>query len=304
MSVGAERLNDKFLKAAIFSLFTYWLVTALGRRLVLFPCTVGPLYRRSTRWLTGFVLKNVDLILVRDRESLDIVKGLNASAGRRVRASADVALMQRDVHGFDMASLLGKPLSGPMVGFSVMKWTYVHTEAQTDFANYSAYVHEMAELADRVIERYGVTAVFVPTNYPVHGCREDDVATSLEVIAQMRHNERAALVRRLPSPGELKVLLGQCEVNVTTRMHACILSTSAGAPTMSVNYLFKLRGYMESLDAGACSIDIEDFCAEKAFEVFERLWEERPRWRCLIAARVAERGACLSKSLEALNDIV
>ena len=86
---------------------------------------------------------------------------------------------------------------------------------------------------------------------------------------------RIKIVDELPSALEFKSLLARSAVNVTTRMHACILSTSAFVPTMSINYLFKLKEYMDSLGMSKYSIDIEDFNAEDSLSMFDELWNTR-----------------------------
>ena len=162
---------------------------------------------------------------------------------------------------------------------------------------------QMAALADGLIERYGVRIVLYPTNFPVHGCREDDLTVSRAIAGRMRRGDEAAVVEELPTPAELKGMLACSELNITTRMHACILSTGSGTPTISVNYLFKVREYMRSLGLEAFSIDIEEFNAEWALETFGRMWPERGIWRGMIAAAIEEKKADLARAMERMDDL-
>jgi polysaccharide pyruvyl transferase WcaK-like protein len=304
VSVGAERLNDKYVKNVVFALFSYWLAVALKRRMILFPCTIGPLYRKATRWLCRLVLTRVDVVYVRDKESRDIVIGLGAGAGENMICTADVAVLQESAADVEVGKVVPVWPFGTVVGLSVMRWTYVSNEVKTDLACYSSYVREMAQFADEVITRYNATIVLIPTNFPVHGCREDDLTTSREVLSQMERKGRAVLVDRLPSPGQLKAVLSRCDVNIVTRMHACILSTAAGVPTMSVNYLFKLRSYMESLGMEEYAIDIERFSCVSALGIFDRLWASRAFLRAHLRDRIAERQLHVVESVGACSAFV
>lgn len=304
VSVGAERINDKFVKNILFSLYTYALVNKLGRKMILFPCTIGPFLFRWTKGLAGRVLRHLDLIYTRDDLSHTITCGLAGVPAERVVNTSDVAVFQQQNDRVKSLAMLGVSESQPIVGISVMRWTYVANKVETPYSNYNSYVGEMSRLADLLIERYGVLVVFYPTNFPVHGCREDDVSTALEIQCQMKHGSKTKVIRDLPTPSVFKGMLACSEVNITTRMHACILSTGAGVPTISVNYLFKLSEYMNSLGLAEFSIDIEEFCGERALAAFERMWHERPQWRATIEQAIAAKQRQLLNSFELMDQFI
>jgi polysaccharide pyruvyl transferase WcaK-like protein len=120
----------------------------------------------------------------------------------------------------------------------------------------------------------------------------------------MKNKACAHIIGTLPSPSELKGMLACSEVNITTRMHACILSTGASIPTISVNYLFKLKEYMHSLGLGDYSIDIEEFNADWALRAFDFLWQERPRWRAAISEAISKKQKQLDASMERFDALL
>lgn len=306
ISVGAERLNDKYPKNIAFSLFTYWIAKKSSRRMILFPCTIGPIFRRTTKRAVRFVLPKLDLVFVRDETSADIVRTLEACAPERLIQTTDVAILNHAApHDARLLrDSLGIPHGRSIVGISAMRWTYVHNSRDTSFSSYAAYVEQMAALADRLIELYGVHVVFFPTNYPERGCRENDVSVCHEIRDAMAHKEAATVIEVLPSAAQLQAMLSLSEVNITTRMHACILSTAAAIPTLSINYLFKLRGYMETLGLGEFSIDIEDFNCEDMLRLFDRMWRERVKWKAHLELRVTALQTALWKDLEPIRAFV
>ena len=192
----------------------------------------------------------------------------------------------------------------PIVGISAMRWSYFRNRVETPYSNYDAYVGQMAVLADELVATHGVRVVLFPTNFPVHGCREDDLAVSRAIRDRMERGGEVGVLETLPTPAELKGMLACSELNITTRMHACILSTGSGTPTISVNYLFKVREYMRSLGLEEFSIDIEEFNAAWAIGIFERMWPERAAWREKITAAVGEKKADLARAMERIDDLV
>lgn len=301
VSVGAERLNDKYYKNVLFSLYTYFLVRLLGRRMVLFPQTSGPFFFSWTKWLTHKVLRNVDLVYTRDGESTRLLRDVIGLPRDKLIESVDVAVMETGISREEAFERMGIPKATPLVGISAMRWSYFKNRVETLFSNYPAYLREMARTIDVLIEKYKVTVVLFPTNFPIHGSREDDVTTCGEILSRVKRRDRAKLVYDLPTPSQLMGMLACCEVNITTRMHACILSTNAFVPTVSVNYLFKVREYMTSLGLGDFSIDIEEMNAERALAAFGRIWEEREHWRSNLRKAIGERKENLWKSMEALD---
>ena len=296
VSIGAERINDKYVKNVIFSLYTYSLVKRMKKKMVIFPSTIGPFLYQWTRKLTARIFRKLDLIYVRDQRSYNETVSLSGIDVNRVINTVDVAVFQswKD----NTRELLPVKTEKQIVGISAIRWTYVANKYDTPFSNYDAYVREMAKFTDMIIEKYGVHVVLYPTNFPVHGCREDDVVVAKEIYEKLNCKECVTCLESLPTPYEFKSMLSCSEVNITTRMHACILSTGAAIPTISVNYLFKIAEYMESLGLKDFSIDIEDFNSDIALDVFGKIWANRSEWKEHIRQKIIEKQDNLNSALE------
>lgn len=310
VSVGAERLNDKFVKGLVFSALSLELLKALGKKVVFFPSTIGPFLYPPTRALSSHALRRLDLVYTRDEQSTrTCIEELELSPTKVVE-TADVAVLQaqektavsRDLIRSFMDGRVVPPDDSAIVGLNALKWTYRANRKETPYSNYRSYLVEMATLADDLVERYGVTIGLYPTNFPVNGCREDDLSVCREIRERMVHAGSTFLVDRLVTPAQLKGMLACSRVNIVTRMHACILSTGAGVPTLSVNYLFKLREYMESLGLDTFSIDIEDFNAKSMGEAFGLMWNAREFWADQIQKTMGHKREMVKQALERMND--
>ncbi len=303
ISVGAERINDKFIKNIIFSLYTYLLVKKMGKPVVLFPCTIGPFLFGWTKWLAAKVLTLVDLIYTRDDLSFKTACKVLGIDKTKVVNTSDVAVIQNQIPCEAARKIMNVDVSEKIVGISAMKWTYVANSVETEYSNYDAYVCQLAKLSDEIISRYNVTIVFYPTNYPVNGCRENDVNTARDIINKMTYKNHTHLIDVLPTPSELKGMLSCSQVNIATRMHACIFSTGALIPTISINYLFKLKEYMNALGLKEFSIDIEQFNANWGINAFDSIWRDRQKCRDILQKSIERKQQSLWTSIKALDKI-
>lgn len=301
VSVGAERLNDKYYKTVLFSLYSLYVSKYLGKKTIIFPSTFGPFFFWWSKLFAGKVLSQLDIIYTRDHASTQtICDNLNVPR-EKVISSVDVAVLQESIGKREALRMIPAEENELIVGISAMRWGYFKNRIETPYSNYDAYVRELAKTANTLISEYGVTIVFYPTNYRIHGCEDDDPSTAYNVLSMINYPKRVKVISRLPKPSQFQGMLSCSQINITTRMHACILSTNAYIPTISINYLFKLKEYMSSLGLSDFSIDIEEFCSEKALTAFRKMWPEREKWRIHLEKKIRARKHILWNTMERLN---
>ena len=299
VSVHAERIKEAFYIDALYTLFSFRIAHLLAKKVVLFPCTLGP-YGFGTRFLVNRWLRNVDLLFTRDELSFKLANETKGLSPNKIIRSADVAVMQKNIGSAEALALIGCSPQDKVVGISVMQWRYIKGDI-SPYSNYTAYVAEMTKVVDRLITEYGVKVVLYPTNYAIRGCTTEDREASRAIYQSSTHKDRVICIEQFLSPTELKGALACSEVNITTRMHACIFSTGAGVPTISVNYLYKLREYMANLGLEDFSIDIEEFNAEWMMAAFDRMWLHRAEIRQKIQMRMDANRTLLQTSMLQLD---
>jgi len=302
VSVHAERIKESFHIDALYTLFSFHIAHLLGKKVILFPCTLGP-YGFGTRSLVNRWLRDVDLIFTRDKLSFKLAHEADGLTPEKIIACPDVAIIQKSIGRQEALALIGCSPEDKLVGISVMRWRYIQGNVSA-YSNYASYVVEMAKVVDHLISTYGVKVVLYPTNYAIHGCTTEDREAVCDIYTAASLKERVIKMERFLAPSELKGALACSEVNITTRMHACIFSTSAGVPTLSVNYLYKLREYMAALGLQDYSIDIEYFNAAWMKTVFAKIWSLRPEIRQQLQDRIEAKRALLNANIDLLHNLV
>jgi polysaccharide pyruvyl transferase WcaK-like protein len=313
VSVGAERINDNFYKAMFFSLYMLWCARLCGKFLVLFPATIGPFHYAVTKFVSRRILNRCHVIYLRDERSYRTVRRLKITRPQ-VLATCDVAVLQQALAPAQLAQRcvelalpvpqpLAQPLPAPglhhagagpntsaqaaarpWVGFSVLRWSYANARGVSRYTDYKLAV---ARAADYLIEQAGVDVFLLATNVPVHGCREDDVATIGEIGSMIKNKDRVYAVTSLLTPAEIKSLISHMELCVMTRMHASIFSTGSCTPTVTINYQFKLKEYMKLLGLGRYTIDIDEVFTESLIALVGRGWQDRHRIRRQLVEKMA-----------------
>lgn len=302
VSVGAERINDNFYKAILFSLYMLWMVKTYGKFLVLFPQTIGPFHFKTTRFLAAAVLSRCDVLFLRDQKSSAIVKEIGVQCPV-VIDTCDVAVLQPAVDAGKAMELLrqaGVPADDKsLIGMSVMRWSYIKAEGAS---GYEEYKRAIATVADECIEQKGARVLFIATNVLTEGCREDDVSAAQEIMALMRHGDRATVLNTVYSPAEMKGIMGLLDLCLVTRMHACIFSTGIFTPTLSINYQFKLREYMSLMGLGEYTVDIDHVTTDNLRVLLERAWEDRAENREVLERHITAQGLALETAMAKLPE--
>jgi colanic acid/amylovoran biosynthesis protein len=302
VSVGAERINDNFYKAILFSLYMLWMVQTYGKFLVLFPQTIGPFHFRITRFLSAAILSRCEVIFLRDQKSREIVEEIGVH-GPIIVDTCDVAVLQPAVD-FDQARELLRQAGvveddRPLVGMSVMQWSYIKAEGKS---GYEEYKRAIAAAADEFIEQKGVRVLFIATNVLTEGCREDDVAAAQDIMELMRRKEGATILHRVYTPAQMKGIMGLLELCLVTRMHACIFSTGFFTPTASINYQFKLKEYMHLMGLGEYTVDIDTVTTENLRALLALAWEDRARNREVLKRNITAWAASLEAEMGRLPE--
>jgi polysaccharide pyruvyl transferase WcaK-like protein len=185
----------------------------------------------------------------------------------------------------------------PLVGISVMQWSYIKAKGQS---GYEEYKNAIAMVADEFIENKGVHVLFIATNVLTEGCREDDVAAAEDILALMKHKGEVTILDRVYTPSQMKGIMGLLELCLVTRMHACIFSTGIFTPTASINYQFKLKEYMKLVGLGDYTVDIDKVTVANLSELMNRAWHDRDANRSVLEANMSAWAVHIEEEMQAL----
>jgi colanic acid/amylovoran biosynthesis protein len=271
--------------ASLFSLNIYWILAwwsmlfsrtwdiliakFLGKKVILFPNSVGPFRTWVGRFLSRLALNNCDCVLVRESISFDIVKSLKINS--RKALTSDTSLLFPQVQNTPFANP-----SDPVVGVCLGIYSHILSEEKVN-----EYVIAHARALDDAIEKYGFSIVFLP--HYVSGFHHDDLEMSQLILGRMRNKDRVRIVN-VPSVDEFRSLLGQMNMVISSKMHPAVFATSQYVPTLCIAYDQKQTGYFERLSMIDCVISVREVSYKDLLSKIGYVWNRREK----IAASLRE----------------
>ncbi|HSC28195.1 MAG TPA: polysaccharide pyruvyl transferase family protein, partial [Vicinamibacterales bacterium] len=206
-----------------------------GTPVMVYAVSAGPLAHASVRARVRDALNDAAIITVRDRDSRQLLEEVGVQ--REITVTADPAvLLKPDPLTLDqICRAEAIDPSARLVGFSVREPGPAAPNLDVEH-----YHRLLANAADFMIDRLDAEAVFVPLEQ-----RTFDVQHSHAVVGRMRRAQRATVLKRRYTPGQIVSLLEHFQFAVGMRLHFLIFAALAGVPFVALPYATKVTGFIE-----------------------------------------------------------
>lgn len=275
--VGEIRGGDSF--SDIYGLRRFLLgsipvITALliGKRVIMLPQTYGPYKSPVARAIARCILKRCDLILARDKVSLELVRIMlqNYSPLPAMRFCPDVAftLPQIAPQKVDIHPPLPAGAQEILVGVNINGLMYSGGYTGKNMFGLTMDYRAFAEkLVIALLQQDHVRVLLVPHTFGFSGHVNSDPEASRNVMAAVSSRQSAERVHMVMYPynqSEMKAIIAKCHFFVGSRMHACIAALSQGIPTVGVAYSKKFNGVFASVGASKSVVDARTYTADDA----------------------------------------
>lgn len=241
-----------------------------GIPVMVYAISAGPLVDAALRGRVRDALNRATVITVRDRNSRQLLEELGVD--REIIVTADPALLL-EPEPLTLEQILRAEAIDPearLIGFSVREPGPAAPNLDVDH-----YHRLLANAADFMIDRLDAEVVFVPMER-----RTFDVQHSHGVVGQMSHAQRATVLKRDYTPGQIVSLLERFEFTVGMRLHFLIFSALAGVPFVGLPYATKVAGFLEELRLQAPAL--EHVSAGRLIAHIDRAWDQREELRARI----------------------
>jgi len=274
--------GTSFLPPNIYWILTWWtLLTSrtldvlvakfYGKRVVMFPNSVGPFKTIFGRILSKLALNSCCLILVREPISNRIVQSLRVKTPKIL--TFDTTWLFKSATNTRL-----KDNFHPCIGVSPGIYSYVFSELEIE-----RQVTSYAEALDKAIEKFGFSVVFLP--HYVSGFRYDDLEISKMILHKMKNKDHARIVK-VEKAEEFKSFLDKMDVVISSKMHPAVLALSGLVPTLCVAYDHKQIGLFMSLDMSECVIPLNELSSGRLFSKICYVWNNKETIRAKLETHV------------------
>ncbi len=233
---GGNLLMDIYTSWPVYPLIYVILATRARVPVMFYAVGAGPLRSRRARFYFRWACRMAGAITLRDKESLDFVAETLGLKRDKLVLSADPALclstgeqaMRAKTGGQLRIAMTVVPYYRP--GY----WPY------PDAAVYERYCRAMAQIVERVLDRFDARLLFFATN-------THDIAVAPDVAGTLGACNRVEVIEDRLTVQELLSLLANCHLTIGTRLHSLILSFVAGTPALAFSYQPKVTYFYKRI---------------------------------------------------------
>lgn len=206
-----------------------------GCKVMMYGCGIGPVTGEGNREKTGRILEeNVDLITLRDQESLETLRSFGVKTPR-VEITADPALLMEG----DMAAAE----------------RYMQRSGLNPQGHYSLFVlrpwdgtqEKLAAItaaADYGWEKYGLTPLF----YTLEPVRDEEITRTAASMVKAP----CQVLEPVQDGAVLCGLMGMMDLVVAMRLHALVFACARQSRVAAISYDPKVSGFMNYLGSDCC----------------------------------------------------
>ncbi len=232
----------------IFSpIYITLLAKALHKPIVIYANGTHNFGRKIWKILATYVLNNVDLITVRDEESFSYLKEI-VWHKERIHLTGDPAILLPSANPEKVKNIIHEEnidkndglLVGAAISREVLSNAFQkHTNPAT---RYKKAITEIARVFDRLVENFQATIVFIPHCIEPYQHRDDRVVAK-EIYDIMKNKHKARIIVKEYSPEELKGLMAEFDLFISSRVHSVIGALSMGTPSCTLTRSSDKRAY-------------------------------------------------------------
>lgn len=272
LPVGGGYIRGKSGIANTFNLFLLVHPLILGYILkkptILYSQSIGPFANRIQVACAKRILKNMDLIIVRENISYELLKSIGVY--KNVIKSVDGGFVFSSNLKKDLRKELGVPKEKILIGITVRKW--LSKDNQEFFEN------QISIFVDKIVEKYDAFIVFVPQVTCKHHS-DDDRDVSQSIYKNVINKESTYVLMENYDHRTIKAIYNEFDYVVGNRFHSVIFSLTSLVPSIAIEYEHKTSGIMQELGLDKWVIKMEDVTADKLEKLFVKLITERQSYK-------------------------
>jgi polysaccharide pyruvyl transferase WcaK-like protein len=256
------------------------LVLLLGRDLVLLPQTYGPYNGWVARFLARWIMRRARTIVSRDTQGVETVRQVAGADGPNVQVVPDLGFcMTAEAVEARISQRIEELRSGgPIVGINVSSLLYMGGYTGDNmFKLRDPFPALVAALVDHTVRDLGAGVLLVPhvCGGPLSQEDETRLCDRLQAEFSRRHGERVRYLGDHLSHRQTKAVIGQCDLFIGARMHACIAALSQGIPAVGLAYSRKFRGVFASIGMEELVADLRVWETGRVIEILDKAYERR-----------------------------
>jgi colanic acid/amylovoran biosynthesis protein len=284
IDLSGDTLSDRGA-TCIYSIFHTLTAVFLKKKTIAFSQSIGP-FSTFTTPLVRYCLNHLDLIVIRETETLNILKNIGVK-NPNLKLAAEIAFLLKPAPPQRVAEIFAKEkvnqTSAPLIGLGTNELVYTLFKSDGD-----AYIKFLAKIADYLIEKFGARVLLISHVIVPPSIAHDDRFIANKVREVSKNKDKISILQQDYSAEELKGIIGTCDLFIGTRMHSDIAALSMCVPTVAIGWSHKYFGMMKLLNQEAYSCDVRFTTFAEVIQTITNAWENREELKKSLQQAVVE----------------
>ncbi|NJS41497.1 hypothetical protein HC766_04020 [Candidatus Gracilibacteria bacterium] len=275
----------------LITCMNFFIPKLLGKKVYLYSQSIGPIFGNFQKFLLCYVLNRVDLILVREQISYQLLTKMDIQS--EFEQVADSAFIFNKLTQKSSQFQFSSPLSKEMnVGLTVRDW--FENQNQQD-----KYEQTIAKFIDYLYRNHSAKTFYFP-QVIASQFGDDDRKSANRLKKYLKNKESLIIENKDLHPKELVNFASQMDYFVGTRMHSNILSLIAQTPVIAIEYEHKTRGIMKDMGLENYVINIEELNFKSLVAKFEEITKDYKSYKEQISKNIT----IVNKKAELAMDLI
>ena len=267
--------------------------------------SIGEIRNPLGKLITKIILEKVDGIFLREEQSLHYLRQEMKISNPNVKVTGDWAFLvspmtkDKSINPLDrIKESLKRRGRDKLIAIVVRKGVcYDNNMKKEDLG----YLSKIAQVADSLIKENDANIILFPQAIDKNSLVHNDYETCEEVQKLMRNK---AIIPDTSewSVEEIAGFLGQMDLIITFRMHAVILSTTAGVvPVIAISHSHKFEGVMEMLGMKDLVLKTENFTLQELKDKIDFVFANDTKIKNTLSKNIPQVMADALKNIEYLK---
>jgi polysaccharide pyruvyl transferase CsaB len=285
ISGGGTLIQDvTSTKSLIYYLTIIKTALFFKKKVMLYANGIGPLKSFKNIEKTKNILNSVDLITLRDKNSVSELEQIGVTKPQIELTADPVFLLEKNSDADRILEIYKIPKDKKLMCVSVREWK----------DNPNDFIKIMADFCDYASEKYGIYTVFLPMQTKV------DYSVSLKIKNAMK--SASTIVSGKYTFETILSLLGKMHICVGMRLHSLIYAASSLVPAIGIVYDPKVKGFLEYINEDRF-VDVDNLTTASLCEGLDLLCanydsvKSRMKYEMRNMRKMAEMNGVLMKKL-------
>ncbi|MCX7927273.1 MAG: polysaccharide pyruvyl transferase family protein [Candidatus Omnitrophica bacterium] len=264
-----------------------------NKKLVIWAASIGPFSEDKQLKKIISHLSSVDLITVRESETLRYLDSIGIY--KNVRVTADPAfLLPCDESVFDKSELIFDNSLGFNISPILSRYS---SEKDNKFI-----ISESISFLRKVINHYDIFVLLIP-HVSYEGFNNDYLFMK-EIYRELSNTSKIKIIDPIYNAMQTKAIISKCRFFIGARTHSTIASLSTKVPTLTIGYSIKSKGINRDLfDNYDLLINIEEFNSRILFQKLNILIDKEAEIRNILSLKIPQMQDLAKKNITYLKEI-